>query len=85
MKKNPKKTNRKVFKSNDTPLDRFIDKFNNIPTDLEDVAQEIYAQQSNYNKPTVPTCYYQPDHIQYCTCGVRQYPWHDLDRYTLQK
>jgi hypothetical protein len=45
----------------------------------------MYIQQSHINKPTIPTCYYQPNHQQNCTCAVRQYPWHDLDGYILDK
>jgi hypothetical protein len=45
----------------------------------------MHIQQSHINKPTIPTCYYQPNHQQNCTCTVRQYPWHDLDGYILDK
>jgi hypothetical protein len=33
----------------------------------------------------VPTCYYQPDHDPDCMCRVRQYPWHDIIGYTIEK
>ena len=86
MTKAPKKINKKIFKENElSPLDCIIDKYNNILTNPEDVAQEIHTQQSISNKPTVPTCNYQPHHAQNCTCGVRQYPWHDLHGYTIEK
>ena len=58
---------------------------NNILTNPEEIAHEIYVQQSISNMPTVPTCHYQPDHPQRYTCGVRQYPWHDIDGYTIEK
>ena len=84
--KNPKKINRKVFKNNETsPLDSIIDRQNNILTNPEDIASEIHTQQSINNRPTVPTCQYQNTHPLYCTCGVRQYPWHDLDGYIIDK
>ena len=84
--KSPKKINRKVFKSTDTLLlDCLIDRYNSILTNPQDIALEIYAQQSISNRPIVPTCYYQPDHTQQCICGVRQYPWHDLNGYTIEK
>ena len=78
--KSPKKINRKVFKNTDTsPMDCIIDRQNNILTNPEDIASKIYTQQSISNHPTVPTCHYQNTHPLHCTCGVRQYPWHDLD------
>jgi hypothetical protein len=33
----------------------------------------------------MPTCHHQPNHDPKCVCGVRQYPWHDLNRFTLEK
>jgi hypothetical protein len=42
-------------------------------------------QQSITNKPVVSTCYYQPDHDPECTCGVRQYPWHNLNEFIIDK
>jgi hypothetical protein len=33
----------------------------------------------------VPTFYYQLDHDPDCTCGVRQYPWHDIIEYSIEK
>jgi hypothetical protein len=57
--KSPKKINRKVFKNTETsPLDSIIDRQNNILTNPEDIALEIYTQQSISNRPTVPTCQY---------------------------
>jgi exonuclease III len=82
--KNPKKINNKVFKNQDTPsLDCIRDRNNNILTSAEDIAYEIHIQQSISNRPTVPTCYYQPEHTNNCTCGVKQYPWHDLDGFII--
>ena len=75
----PKNISRKVFKHSETsPLDSIKDRQNHILTNPEDIAQEIYIQQSISNRPIVPTCHYQHTHAPYCTCGVRQYPWHDL-------
>ena len=84
--KSPKIINRKVFNNtNPPPLDCLIDRFNNILTSPQEIAHEIHVQQSISNRPTVPTCSYQPDHTQHCICGVRQYPWHDLHGYTIEK
>ena len=84
--KNPKKINRKVFKHSETsPLDSITDRQNNILTNPEDIAKEIYIQQSISNRPTVPTCHYQNTHPPHCTCGVRQYPWHDLEGFTIDQ
>jgi hypothetical protein len=84
--KSPKKINRKVFKHSETsPLDSITDRQNNILTNPEEIAKEIYIQQSISNRPTVPTCHYQTIHPPYCTCSVRQYPWHDLDGFTIDQ
>jgi hypothetical protein len=84
--KSPKTIHRKVFHNTDTPpLDCLIDSFANILTSPQEIAHEIHIQQSISNRPTVPTCHYQPDHTHQCTCGVRQYPWHDLNGYTIEK
>jgi hypothetical protein len=68
-----------------TILDSIKDKQGNILINPEDIAEEIYIQQSILNQPTIPTCYYQPNHNPECVCGVRQYPWHDLDGFILEK
>jgi hypothetical protein len=84
--KSPKKINRKVFKHSETsPLDSITDRQNNILTNPEDIAKEIYIQQSISNRPIVPTCYYHNIHPPHCTCGVRQYPWHDLEGFTIEQ
>lgn len=84
--KNPKKINRKVSKNIETsPLDSIIDRQNKILTNPEDIASEIYIQQSISNRHIVHTCQYQNTHPLHCTCGVRQYPWHDLDGYIIDK
>jgi hypothetical protein len=84
--KSPKTINRKVFKNTETPpLDCLLDRFDNILTCPHAIAHEIHIQQSISNRPTVPTCSYQPDHPYHCLCGVRQYPWHDLNGYTIEK
>jgi hypothetical protein len=86
MKKIPKKIDRKVFRHSETsPLDSITDRQNNILTNPEDIAREIYIQQSISNRPTVPTCHYQNIHPLHCTCGVRQYPWHNLDGFTIDQ
>jgi hypothetical protein len=82
----PKLVNQKVFKQTETPpLDSLLSRNNTILTNPTDIATEIHIRQSHINQPTVPTCYYQPDHQQHCICGVRQYPWHDLDGYIIEK
>jgi hypothetical protein len=68
-----------------TTLDSIKDKQGNILTNLEDIAEEIYIQQSILNQPSTPTCHHQPNHDQECVCGVRQYPWHDLNGFILEK
>ena len=84
--KSPKKINKIAFKNQKTPsLDCITDEHNNIVTNPIDIANEIHNQQSISNRPTVQTCYHQPEHIPNCTCGVRQYPWHDLDGYVIEK
>jgi hypothetical protein len=84
--KNPKKINWKVFNHSETsPLDSITDRQNNILTSPEDIAKEIYIQQSISNRPTVPTCHYQNTHPPHCTCSVRQYSWHDLDGFTIDQ
>ena len=80
------KKNRKVFKNLETPpLDCITDRNNNILTSLEDIAKEIHIQQSISNRPTIPTCHFLPNHPLQCTCGVRQYPWHDIDGFIIDK
>ena len=82
----PKKVNRKVFKNFEIPpLDYIKDRNNNILTNPEDIAKEIHIQQSISNRSILPTCYCIPDHLLQCTCGVRQYPWHDLEGLILDK
>ena len=84
--KSPKKINRKLFKNTETShLDSIMDRQNNILTNPDDIASEIYTQQSISNRPTVFPCHYPYTHPLHCTCGVRQYPWHDLDGYTIDK
>ena len=79
-------SNRKVFKHSETsPLDSITDRQNNIVTNPEDIVKEIFIQQSINNRPTVQTCHYQNIHPPYCTCGVRQYPWHDLEGFTIDQ
>ena len=73
--KSPKKINKQVFRNQDMPpLDCITDRNNNILTSAEDIANEIHIQQSISNRPTVPLCYFQPEHPPQCTCDVRQYP-----------
>ena len=80
------KINRKIFKNTETsPLDSIIDRQNNTLTNPEDTASEIYTQQSISNRPIVLTCHHQITHPLHCTCGVKQYPWHALDGYIIDK
>jgi hypothetical protein len=82
----PKLVNQKVFKQTETlPLDSLLSRNNIKLTNPTDIAEEIHTQQSHINKPAVPICYYQPDHQPHCTCGIRQYPWHDLDGFIIDK
>jgi hypothetical protein len=84
--KNPKKINKRVFKNQETPpLDCILDRNNNILTSPEDIANEIHIQQSISNRPTIPTRYYQPEHPSQCTCGAKQYPWHYLNGFVIEK
>ena len=84
--KNPKKINKRVFKNQESsPFDCITYEHNNILTNPVDIANEIYKQQSISNRPTVPICYHQPEHTPYCTCEIRQYPWHDLDGFVIDK
>ena len=70
--KNPKKINKRVFKNQESsPMDCITDEHNNILTNPADIANEIHKQQSISNRPTVPTCYYQPEHMPTCICSVR--------------
>ena len=83
---NLKKINRKVFKNYETsPLDCICDRNNNILTNPEDIDNEIHVQQSISNRSTLPTCHFLPNHPYNCTCGVRQYSWHDLEGLILEK
>ena len=58
---------------------------NSILTNPTDIANEIHIQQTISNSPTVPTCYHQSEHFSKCTCGVRQYPWHDIGGLVIEK
>jgi hypothetical protein len=55
------------------------------PIPPEDIAKEIFIQQSIINQPFTPACHHQPTHSRECVCGVRQYPWHDLNGFVLEK
>jgi hypothetical protein len=68
-----------------TTLDSIQDRQGNILTNPKDIAEEIYIQQSILNQPAIPTYYHQSNHNPECVCGVRQYPWHDLDGFILEK
>ena len=83
--KSPKKIHQKVFKNNKTqPLDYILNPNGDIITNPEDISNKIYSQQTVINKRTVPTCYHQTTHIHNCICNVKQYPWHDLDGFTIE-
>jgi hypothetical protein len=82
----PKRIHKVIFKNTDnTTLDSIKDRQGNILTNPEDIAEEIYIQQSILNQPTIPTCHHQPTHSRGCVCGVRQYPWQDLNGFVLKK
>jgi hypothetical protein len=82
----PKKIHKVIFKNTEnTTLDSIKNRQGNILTNPEDIATEIYIQQSILNQPATPTCHHQPNHDSKCICGVWQYPWHDLDRFVLEK
>ena len=84
--KNPKKINRKVFKHSETALlDSITDRQNNIIINPKDITKEIHIQQFISNHPTIYTCHYQNKHPPHCTCGVRHYPWHDLEGLTIDQ
>jgi hypothetical protein len=79
------KGNKAIFQNNDNPpLDSLLDTNNNTLTNPLDIADEIFIQQSKINTPTVQLCKQQPHHPHNCTCQVRQYPWHDLNGFTLE-
>jgi hypothetical protein len=82
----PKRIHKVIFKNTENnTLNSIQDKQGNILTNPKDIVEEIYIQQSILNQPAIPTCYHQPNHNPECTCGVRQYPWHDLDGFILEK
>ena len=82
----PKQENKAIFQnSNNPPLDSLSDKNSNIITHPTDIVDEIFIQQSATNAPTMKTCIHQPQHHPTCTCQVKQYPWHDLNGFILQK
>jgi hypothetical protein len=82
----PKRIHKVILKNTEnTMLDSIKNRQGNILTNPEDIAEEIYIQQSILNQPATPTCHHQPNHDQKCICGVRQYPWHDLNGFVLEK
>jgi hypothetical protein len=82
----PKRIHKVIFKNlENTTLDSIQDRQGNILTNPKDIAEEIYIQQSILNQLAIPTCYHQPNHDPECVCEVRQYPWHDLDGFILEK
>jgi hypothetical protein len=86
LKLQPKRIHKVIFKNmENTILDSIQDRQGNILTNPKDIAEEIYIQQSILNQPVIPTCYYQSNHNPECVCGIRQYPWHDLSGFILEK
>ena len=62
-----------------------MDQNNYIVTNPKDIPNKIHIQQSISNHPTIPTCQYLPNHPPQCICGVRQYPWHDIEGFIINK
>jgi hypothetical protein len=84
--KTPKKGHNQIFKETEQPsLDSLKDRNNNILIHPYDISKEIHAQQTINSKPTTTTCHYQENHPNQCTCAVKQYPWHDIDGFILEK
>jgi hypothetical protein len=82
----PKRIHKVILKNTDnTTIDSIQDRQGNILTNPEDIAEEIYIQQSILNQPAIPTCHHQTTHNNKCVCGVRQYPWQDLSGFILEK
>jgi hypothetical protein len=82
----PKRIHKVIFKNIDNiTLESLKDRQGNILTNPEDIAEEIYIQQSILNQPAIPTCHHQPTHNREYICGIRQYPWHDLNGFVLEK
>ena len=74
-----------VINTDNPPLENLMDLNNNIITHPVDIADEIFLQQSKTNTPTIKTYKYQSQHLLDCTCQVRQYLWHDINEFILQK
>jgi hypothetical protein len=82
----PKRIHKIIFKNIDnTILNNIKDRQVNILTNPKDITEEIYIQQSILNQPATPTCHHQPNHDPKCICGIRQYPWHNLKGFILEK
>lgn len=81
--KSLKRVNKKVFKNIETPS--LLDRNNNIISNLEDIGIKIHIQQSLNNRATVPIYHYQLGQLEQCTSSLRQYPWHDLDGFIIEK
>jgi hypothetical protein len=82
----PKRIHKIILKNTvNTILDSIKDRQGNILTNPEDIAEEIYIQQSILNQPFTSTCHHQPNHNPKYVCGVKQYPWHDLNGFILEK
>jgi hypothetical protein len=82
----PKKGHNKIFKESYSPtLDNLKDRNNNILTHPNDIAHKIHAQQTFNSEPAAALCHHQPIHDNKCTCATRQYPWHDIDGFILEK
>lgn len=68
-----------------SPFDSIWHQHNNISTNLLDITQELYIQQSIISNPMVPTYYHQSNHPIHYTCVVCYYPWHDVDSFTIEQ
>jgi hypothetical protein len=56
-----------------------------LATTSEEIVTELHNQESKIFRRTAPLCTHPHIHNNRCTCAARQYPWHDLDGFTLEK
>jgi hypothetical protein len=83
--KRRKRHNTKHTNKNTQKAIKQIQANNNILTHPNDIAHKIHAQQTFNSEPAAALCHHQPIHDNKCTCATRQYPWHDIDGFILEK